>query len=341
MMQSLENLLGKLSMRKRTPQDIVGRLREEIEIAELDTSPEDAKKKAVENASKSISAIRLMLFGDGVAEPVQESIDAFAKMAGEDDLLLLLASHLKIMAFETRKDCVQVFNNLLKRTIDDNLTVLDYLSDRDNMELETNLMKGYEATAIALVSGSMLRECLRSEAITKRMLESPLFWKLFALVEASDFDVASDAYATFKEILTRHQAVVASFLEAEYDKFFECYNLLLRSGNYVSRRQSLKLLGELLMDRANFRVMTKYIASAENLKLIMNLLLDKGKHIQFEAFHVFKVFVANPNKSLEVSTILKKNKTKLEAYLNNFLTDRQDEQFQEEREAIVEEITEL
>jgi hypothetical protein len=57
----------------------------------------------------------------------------------------------------------------------------------------------------------------------------------------------------------------------------------------VTKRQSLKLLGEILLDRANFNVMTKYIANEANLKMMMNLLRDKSKNIQFEAFHVFKV----------------------------------------------------
>lgn len=89
---------------------------------------------------------------------------------------------------------------------------------------------------------------------------------------------------------------------------------MLHSTNYVTRRQSLKvptthffvliwqfshsptmggsyfqLLGELLLDRANFSVMTKYISEPENLKLMMNMLRDKSRNIQFEAFHVFKV----------------------------------------------------
>jgi calcium binding protein 39 len=38
------------------------------------------------------------------------------------------------------------------------------------------------------------------------------------------------------------------------------YNTLLLSTNYVTKRQSLKLLGEILLDRANFNVMTKYIS---------------------------------------------------------------------------------
>lgn len=51
----------------------------------------------------------------------------------------------------------------------------------------------------------------------------------------------------------------------------------------------LQLLGELILDRHNFAIMTKYISKPENLKLMMNLLRDKSPNIQFEAFHVFKV----------------------------------------------------
>lgn len=64
---------------------------------------------------------------------------------------------------------------------------------------------------------------------------------------------------------------------------------LVQSFSHVTQRQSLKLLGEVLLDRANFNVMTRYIADEENLKLVMNMLRSKSKNIQFEAFHVFKV----------------------------------------------------
>lgn len=40
---------------------------------------------------------------------------------------------------------------------------------------------------------------------------------------------------------------------------FSKYNSLLMSENYVTRRQSLKLLGEILLDRSNFDIMMKYI----------------------------------------------------------------------------------
>lgn len=81
----------------------------------------------------------------------------------------------------------------------------------------------------------------------------------------------------------------SEFLEANYDKVFNHYQRLLNSENYVTRRQSLKLLGELLLDRHNFSVMTRYISNPDNLKLMMNMLKEKSRNIQFEAFHVFKV----------------------------------------------------
>lgn len=125
-------------------------------------------------------------------------------------------------------------------------------------------------------------------------------------------------------------------------QFFTAYKSLVLSPNYVTKRQSLKLLGEILLDRSNYAIMTRYIASVENLQIIMNTLRDKSKNIQFEAFHVFKVrllcqmqfylgahreyssqiFVANPHKPPVVASILRKNKDKLLVYLTEFHKDR-------------------
>ena len=125
--------------------------------------------------------------------------------------------------------------------------------------------------------------------LAKIVLHSNHFYDFFKYVEVSTFDIASDAFATFKELLTRHKMLAADFLEQNYDAVFSQYQTLLHSDNYVTKRQSLKLLGELLLDRHNFSVMTKYISNPDNLKLMMNMLKEKSRNIQFEAFHVFKV----------------------------------------------------
>ena len=66
----------------------------------------------------------------------------------------------------------------------------------------------------------------------------------------------------------------------------------------------------------------QYVADVQNLKLMMDLLKDPSRSIQFEAFHVFKVFVANPNKTWPVVATLHNNKDKLLRYLEDFHTDR-------------------
>ena len=50
------------------------------------------------------------------------------------------------------------------------------------------------------------------------VLEGPLFGQFFEKVEVTNFEVASDAFATFKDLLTRHKALVARFLASSYDQ---------------------------------------------------------------------------------------------------------------------------
>lgn len=91
-------------------------------------------------------------------------------------------------------------------------------------------------------------------------------------------------------MLTKHRQLVAHYLSKNFDLFFQRYNtILVQSDSYVTKRQSIKLLGELLLDRANYSTMTEYVDRGEHLKLCMNLLKDDRKMVQYEGFHVFKV----------------------------------------------------
>ena len=56
-----------------------------------------------------------------------------------------------------------------------------------------------------------------------------------------------------------------------------------------------------------------------------------------DAFHVFKVFVANPNKPPEVIKILKDNRVKLCRYLTTLHQDKEasDAQFRDEKRLII------
>lgn len=61
----------------------------------------------------------------------------------------------------------------------------------------------YESPEIALNCGIMLRECIRHEPLAKIILWSEQFYDFFRYVEMSTFDIASDAFATFKVTETR------------------------------------------------------------------------------------------------------------------------------------------
>ncbi|XP_077344460.1 calcium-binding protein 39 isoform X1 [Lithobates pipiens] len=295
---------------------------------------------ATEEVSKNLVAMKEILYGTNEKEPQTEAVAQLAQELYNSGLLGTLVADLQLIDFEGKKDVAQIFNNILRRQIGTRTPTVEYICTQQNILFM--LLKGYESPEIALNCGIMLRECIRHEPLAKIILGSEQFYDFFRYVEMSTFDIASDAFATFKDLLTRHKLLSAEFLENHYDKFFSEYEKLLHSENYVTKRQSLKLLGELLLDRHNFTIMTKYISKPENLKLMMNLLRDKSRNIQFEAFHVFKVFVANPNKTQPVLDILLKNQSKLIEFLSKFQNDRtEDEQFNDEKTYLVKQIRDL
>ncbi|KAM9967673.1 hypothetical protein ACTFIW_001758 [Dictyostelium discoideum] len=322
--------------KQKTPSELVKSIKESL--ASMDKSGPNSKstEKASEEISKCLQEIKKILHGDSEHEPNQEVVAVLSNEICTSDLVQILIKDLNKLEFEAKKDVAQIFNILLRHKNGARSPIVEYIAK--NPEILDSLVKGYEQQDIALNCGTMLRECIKHESLAKILIYSPNFWEFFEFVEVSNFDVASDTFATFKEILTKHKTLSAEFLEKNYDQVFEKYTTLLNSQNYVTRRQSIKLLGELLLDRSNFNIMTKYISSAANLKLMMNLLRDKSKSIQYEAFHVFKVFVANPNKTKPILEILTKNKEKLIAFLSQFHNDKEEDQFSDEKNFLVKQI---
>ena len=218
--------------------------------------------------------------------PKPQEIDSLSEELIAQDSLASILAVLSEVAFEARKDFVTVFNNVLRKEKGGKLITVDYIVAHN--AIIDMLIDGLDDQDVAFPCGLILRECLKYEEIGKIVLLGPRFYEFFGFVQCPQFDVASDAFLTLKEVLTKHKQLVATFLENNYDEFFEHYDKLLHSENYVTKRQSLKLLGELLLDRANFNIMTRYISDKENLKLMMNLLRANSKNIQYESFHVFK-----------------------------------------------------
>lgn len=321
---------------RRSPAELVRNAKSAITVFGVDED-EKAVAKATEKVSANLSSMKFMFYGDGDHDPKPELMEKLVDEIFAADLLLDLLQHIKRLEFEARKDVAAVFNFLLRRG--QHNPAVRYV--QAHPEILQSLVGGYNDSDIALNCGSILRECIRHDCLNTMLLQSALFYEFFEFVQKSNFDIASDAFATFKLMLTKHKNFSAGFLEKNYDDIFERYNKLIQSDNYVTKRQSLKLLGEILLDRKNYAVMIRYINDPDNLKIIMNLLRGPSKTIQFEAFHVFKVFVANPKKAQPVLDILVRNKAKLIDFLKNFQRDKDDDQFAEEKSILLSTLSRL
>ena len=257
-------------------------------------------------------------------------------------LLYLFVEHIDYFEFEKRMDVVYIFTHLVNRTVGTRTPAVEHIT-REKSKLTDMLVQGYDrGIKVAICTGAMLRCCIGHEPLARLLLSSDEFWEFFRYVQSEHFDLATDAFTSFHDALTVHKDVVAEFLKRNYDKFFGSYSALMNSTNFVTKKQSIKLLGEVLLDHSNFDTMMKYISSAKNLKQIMILLRDKARPIQYEAFHIFKVFVANPKKTHLIVDVLKRNKDALVMFLQEFQNDRTDEdQFTEEKAYLIEQIKAL
>jgi len=296
-------------------------------------------EKVLDEVGKQFQSTKIILFGDPENEPNPELGNQICNEICSNDVVPLLVSQMVKLDFESKKDLAMIFNNLIRKTIGNRQPMVEYLCKNSN--ILSSLIAGCENGDISTHCGSILKQSAQFEPLAKLILSSPNFYSFFDYIQSANFDVASESFNCFKEVILKHKQISAEFLEKNYDQVITSYSKLLHSENYVVRRQSLKLLSELLLDRANFNVMTKYISDVENLKLMMNLLRDKSKAIQYESFHVFKVFVANPHKPVAVMNILIKNKKVLIQFLGGFQSENEEDQFNEEKAFLIKQIQAL
>ncbi|CAK8690172.1 unnamed protein product [Clavelina lepadiformis] len=284
--------------------------------------------------------MKSILCGSEQHQPQPELVAQISERTYRSDVMVDIVVNLSLVNLEGRNDFAQVFLALLKREAKGRLPTIEYLITTENIIV--SLVEGYESPDIALFCGKLLRECIQYEPLANIIFEDNQFFKFFEYVEMSNSEIASDAFATFKDLLTRHRTVCSEFLSDNFDRVFQAYNRLLESENCLLRCQSLKLLAELFGQQAYITVMMSYVGKPENLQLIMNNLRAENLSLQFEAFNVFKFFVGNPNKTKPVLDIFLKNQENLVDFLSTFQNDRSDdEQFHYEKIFLIEQIKEL
>lgn len=291
----MSSFLNSIAKRKKTPSDLVTTAKSALLILVDPAASADSKSASEKTIEKRLLQIKVILYGDGDASKVSQANAAapgsdvddskateLSRCLQQEHLIAMLIEHISIVPFESRKDTALVFNNLCRKDWHRFATV--YLAE--NFHIVYKLIDGYAFSDSALSCGSMLREAIRYEHLHRLVLYSPaadptppsssaaaaaiaeeplvasssLLW-IFCdnYVHLPNFDIASDAFNTLRELLvsTKNKALASEFIELQYDGVFQRYESLLNSDNYVTRRRSLKMLGEILLDRRYFMLFPK------------------------------------------------------------------------------------
>lgn len=103
----------------------------------------------------------------------------------------------------------------------------------------------------------------------------------------------------------------------------------------------MKFLSEFLLEASNSKIMKRYILEVHFLNIMIGLLKDSSKNIRICAFHVFKVFVANPNKPRSIIQALLDNRRELLKLIRNLPASKGEAELDEERDLIIQEIEKL
>jgi len=293
------------------------------------------------------------------------------------DLMPKLLENMTVLPFESRKHVAAVFNYLLVCGLEGNdadlyKQIMEGFRAYVNSHYErlmTIIVGGHDtsshgASDIGLHFGTMYRSCLRHSVLYRELVGTTeraqqfVFPFLDSYVHVPNFDISSDAMESLRLVflgggdrVAEEESpvmgeIAAEFLSRDYEAVWdERFNpkLLSDSANYMTRRVALQILSTVLLTRSNYNIMVKYVASRANLILVMHLLRDRSPHISLDAFHVFKVFVANPSKPPDIVRILKDNQVKLCRYLTTLHQEQeaQDTQFRDEKALIIESIENL
>lgn len=229
-----------------------------------------------------------------------------------EDVPARLVGLLDCVCFEAKKDAMRFLSTLLREAapLGTDTAVAGYLIRHPSMV--ALLLDGCGKEAIFAHCSEILRGCCGLPTFAKAFLNVELITKMFELAQNPNFEISSQAFASMGELFLSNTGTAEQFLLKHFDSVFDLFHGLLKpETDYVVKRQALRLMADILL-RPEFRnVMLVYAINDVYLRINMNVLRDSSRTVRIGAFHIFKIFAANPNKPIRVQSILHRNKYRL------------------------------
>ena len=172
---------------------------------------------------------------------------------------------------------------------------------------------------MTLNSGRILRQCIQNRCLAQIILNSENFYLLFSFVSQRTFDVAMDAFITFRSLLTNHKQLTEEYLSVNSILFFNNYIELINSENYVTKRQSLEILALILQE--SLIICKLFTKESHYMSVILKMFWHKYRQIRFRALNIFNVLISSDSQQflpIMEFLVLQTNRPKLLEVLNNF-----------------------
>jgi calcium binding protein 39 len=274
-------------------------------------------------------------------QPKPEDIEKCISAAQDTSLLVKIAIKAPFLPPETRRIVSAIWGYFLKIENPKSFQrpMVEFLISHTEAIEALITSYGTNVNGADVIVGVMIRDACRYAKIVQYVLEKDLIFNIIPVLSSGNFDVSADAFQTLRELLTNHKDISAPWLAKNFLRFFEGYMKPLSNPGeteYVTVRQSLSILSTLLLDRQFMESMIQFVNNDDFLKIILILMGNESKVVKFEAFHIFKIFAANPSKTSRVSRLLNQNHDRVVKLLDQIESDRLDDnEFRQDKAAVV------
>ena len=262
------------------------------------------------------------------------NLDDLMKSIADSELIMVGLTIFPSLPVDERKLFTHIFTASLALALDlpddENFPIIKYiLLNQETLDI---LLHFYDHPELAVSTGEMLRACALHEPLANLMLKDERLSLLFSYFTVSHFDVSTESFSTYKELLTSSPGA-ETYIETHYGSVVMKIHSLIDENNYTTCIQVLQLIGILIMKYINFQ--TSYLSDEKNLMLMMKLMLSNYKTIAKEAYHIFKLFVVFEPKPQLVYKLLKNNADKLIPFIPSLITEDDDEEMRAESQDVI------